>query len=63
MSAEEKAIVGGKNDCVYINRLDKSSERKPQKTAGLNLAVDCDTKNLVKPELTMSYSEQEAKFV
>ena len=55
MSAEEKAIVGGEEDRVFINRLDQASERKPLETAGLNPAVDCDTKNLVQPEVTMSY--------
>ena len=63
MSAEEKAIVGGENDRVYINRLDQASERKPLETAGLNPSVDCDTQNLLQPEVTISYSEQQAKFV
>ena len=63
MSAEEKALVGEEEDRVFINRLDQASERKPLEAAGLNPAVDCATKSLVQPEVTMSFSEQEAKFV
>ena len=61
MSTEEKGVRVEKVQ-VYINRSDQASKRKTLETAGLNPAVDFDTENLVQPEVTVSYSEQEAKF-
>ena len=62
MSTEEKAMVGGEKVQVYINKSDQASKRQPLETAGLNPAVDFDTENLMQLEVTISYSEQEAKF-